>query len=258
MTKRLLVLFSALALAGVLLAAVIVEQTPGVPNVFKSTESAFQQQTHFLVFTDSKVAGENAKTATAYYNAIDPAASNRDFKQWLLNAGFISDVSQWHPSGTQLVACDQPGCDLPSHTAGVLTYGDNIINTDSHAIVVNAADLGFVRSQYIRCVPSCTAANPTMYTYLENYPVNPFAASGNGGSGFPFKSGFPTQAEATAAIESALNRPLGALPGCDPSKTDTAFGCKISRIADVAFAWAPSPVNPKFGKVWANLCLPLR
>ena len=72
MTKRLLVLFSALALAGVLLAAVIVEQTPGVPNVFNRLESAFQQQTHFLVFTDSKTAGENAKTATAYYNAIDP------------------------------------------------------------------------------------------------------------------------------------------------------------------------------------------
>ena len=249
MVKRLLMLFSALALAGVLLAAVIIEQTPGVPTVFKSTESAFQQQTHFLVFTDSKTAGENATTATAYYNAIDPSKTQRDFKQWLLNAGFISNVSQWHPSGKQLIACNQPGCDLPAGT-----YGDNVINTDSHAIVVNAADLGFVRSQFIRCVPSCTAANPTMYTYLENYPVNPFAASGNGGSGFPFKSGFPTQAESTAAIESALNRPLGALPGCDPSKTDTAFGCKISRIADVAFDWAPSPTNPnsaKYGQIYA-------
>ena len=246
--KRLLVLFSALALASVLLAAVIIEQTPGVPNVFSPKETAFQQQTHFLVFTENKV-GENATSAKAYYNAIDPAASNRDFKQWLKNAGFIGDVSQWHPSGKQLIACNQPGCDLPAGT-----YGDNVINTDSHAIVVNAADLGFVRSQFIRCIPSCTAPNPTMYTYLENYPVNPFAASGNGGSGFPFKSGFPTQAEATAAIDSALNRPLGALPGCDPSKTDTAFGCKISRIADVAFAWAPSPTNPnsaKYGQIYA-------
>jgi len=130
-----------------------------------------------------------------------------------------------------------------------------VINTDSHAIVVNAADLGFVRSQFIRCVPSCSAANPTIYTYLENYPVNPFAASGNGGSGFPFKSGYPTQAEATAAVQSAVNRPLGALPGCDPTKTDTAFGCKISRIADVAFEWAPSPTSPtsssKYGQIYA-------
>jgi len=249
MVKRLLVLSSALALAGVLLAAVIVEQTPGVPSVFNSTESAFQQQTHFLVFPESKVS-ENAKSATAYYNAIDPTSSNRDFKQWLKNAGFISDVSQWHASGKQLIACNQPGCDLPAGT-----YGDNIINTDSHAIVVNAADLGFVRSQFIRCVPSCSAANPTIYTYLENYPVNPFAASGNGGSGFPFKSGYPTQAEATASIASAVNRPLGALPGCDPSKTDTAFGCKISRIADVAFVWGPPPTSPtsssRYGQIYA-------
>jgi len=243
------VLFSALALAGTLLAAVIIEQTPGVPSVFNPTESAFQQQTHFLVFPGSK-ASENATSATAYYNAIDPTSSKRDFKQWLKNAGFISDVSQWHPSGTQLIACNQPGCDLPAGT-----YGDNVINTDSHAIVLNAADLGFVRNQFIRCVPSCSAANPTIYTYLENYPVNPFAASGNGGSGFPFKSGYPTQAEATAAVNSAVTRPLGALPGCDPSKTDTAFGCKISRIADVAFEWAPSPTNPassgKYGQIYA-------
>jgi len=248
MTKRLLVLSSALALAGVLLAAVIVEQTPGVPSVFNPTESAFQQQTHFLVFPESKVS-ENAKSATAYYNAIDPSSSNRDFKQWLKNAGFISDVSQWHASGKQIISC-KLGCDIPGGA-----YGDNIINTDSHAIVVNAADLGFVRSQFIRCVPSCSAANPIIYTYLENYPVNPFAASGNGGSGFPFKSGYPSQAEATLAIASAVNRPLGALPGCDPTKTDTPFGCKISRIADVAFVWGPPPTNPtsssRYGQIYA-------
>ena len=97
-----------------------------------------------------------------------------------------------------------------------------------------------------------------MYTYLENYPVNPFAASGNGGSGFPFKSGFPTQAEATAAIESALNRPLGALPGCDPSKTDTAFGCNSRALPTLLLPWAPSPVSPTSTKYGQIYCLPLR
>jgi hypothetical protein len=86
---------------------------------------------------------------------------------------------------------------------------DNIINADSHVIVLNASDLGFVRNQFIRCRPSCSALNPIIYTYLENYLVNPFAASGNGGSGFPIRTGYPTQDEAAAAINSAVSRPLG-------------------------------------------------
>jgi hypothetical protein len=254
--KGLLVVGSVCAVVGSLLAAGIIEQTPGIPSMFNPKESAFQQQTHFLVFTSSQTAGENATTATAYYNAIDPPTAacpsgcKRNFTQWLKNAGFISDESQWHSTGPQLIACNLPGCDFPAGT-----YGDNIINTDSHAIVLNAADLGFVRNQFIRCVPSCSASNPIIYTYLENYPVNPFAASGNGGSGFPMKTGYPTTAEITAAMQSAINRPPGTLPGCDPTKTDTPFGCKISRIADVAFEWAPPPGNPtsssRYGQIYA-------
>ena len=248
-----------------LVATATVELTPGIPNIFNPTESAFQNQTHFLVFTGSDTAGESATTATAYYNAINPTQSKRSFQQWLVNAGFISDPSQWHPTGPQIIACDlgpAAGCDIAAHDAsGNLVYGDNIINTDSHAIVLNAADLGFVRNQFIRCVPSCSASNPKIYTYLENYPVNSFAASGNGGSGFPIKTGYPTDGEATAAIESAINRPLGKLAtnpvyggtcNDDSTKgavtTDTVLGCNIQRIADVAFEWAPPPDNPSSTK----------
>lgn len=241
-----------LALASLLLtvctlAAALEETASNVPNVFGRNESEFQNQIHFLVFQEHG-AGESVATAQAYYDAIDPTASKRTFEEWLVKAGFISDVSQWHPTGPQEIACDLPGCDHPRGT-----YGDNIINTDAHAIVLNAADLGFVRNQFIRCVPSCTAANPIIYSYLENYPVNPFANSATGGSGFPVKTGYPTQDEAAAAIQSALTRPLGNLPGC--TSADTALGCSIQRIADVAFEWAPPPTNPtssaRYGQLYA-------
>lgn len=233
-----------------------VELTPDVPNIFNPNESQFQSETHFLVFTGGDTAGENATTAKAYYKAIDPNNTKPTFEDWLVKAGFIKDKSQWHPSGAQKIACDLPGCDLPKRQPdGSLTYGDNIINTDSHAIVLNAGDLGFVRNQFIRCVPNCNASNPIIYSYLENYPVNPFSDSRTGGSGFPIKTGYPTEAEAKAAIESALNRPLGNLSGCNPTGADTALGCSIQRIADVAFEWAPPPTDPlsstRYGQLYA-------
>lgn len=137
-----------------------VPNVPGVPPISVSTHTTFQQQTHFLTFQESFIP-ESAATAKAYYRAIDPTGSKVTFQQWLVNAGFIGNVNQWHPSGRQTIV----------NTPGV--YGDNIINTDSHVIVVNAADLGFVRNQFIRCKPSCTARNPIIYTYLENYPSLP-------------------------------------------------------------------------------------
>jgi hypothetical protein len=246
-------------LAGLLTAAAglaAVELTPDVPSIFNPNESQFESETHFLVFTEGDAVGENATTAKAYYKAIDPNNVKPTFEDWLVKAGFIGNKSQWHASGAQKIACDLPGCDLPRRQPnGSLTYGDNIINTDSHAIVLNAADLGFVRNQFIRCVPNCNAPNPIIYTYLENYPVNPFSDSRTGGSGFPIKTGYPTEAEAKAAIESALNRPLGNLAGCNPAGADTLLGCSIQRIADVAFEWAPPPDNPtsstRYGQLYA-------
>jgi hypothetical protein len=253
-----------LAIAGLIIAvctlAFTEEHASNVPNIFNSGESEFQNETHFLVFTGSDTAGEDATTAKAYYDAIDPGQAKRNFPAWLVKTGFISNVSEWNPTGPQKVACGQlpnlpPGCDVPAGT-----HGFGIISADSHVIVLNASDLGFVRNQFIRCLPSCTAANPIIYTYLENYPVNTFAATDHGGSGFPIFTGYPTQAEAKAAIASALQRPRDndpSLPAPPCSTGDTAFHCKVSRIADVAFEWAPPPGNPtstaRYGQLYAYL-----
>lgn len=224
--------------------------TPGVPIIVDFNQNRFQQETHFLTFLGSFIP-ESSVSETAYYNAIDPGKNKRTFTAWLKNAGFIKNESDWNSTGPQKIACNQPGCDYPAGT-----YGPGIVTTDAHAIVLNAADLGFVRNQFIRCVPSCSAPNPIIYTYLENYPVNAFAASEGGGSGFPIKTGYPRLSEATAAISSALNRPGPGSPapaGC--TKGDTFLGCSINRIADVAFEWAPPPSNPKstsrYGTTWA-------
>jgi len=243
---------------------------PNVPQVVNPNETDLQRQTHFLTFVGS-YKPESAASARAYYNTIDPInpitglPSKPNFTDWLVNAGFIGQASDWRPSGTQTVITNQPGC---SGTK-TCTYGPNIVNADSHVIVLNAADLGFVRNQFIRCVPSCTAKNPKIYTYLENYPVAPFTGVLGGtptaptctgpsvgvaetiASCFPTLSGYPTEVEATAAIHSALTRPLGDTNGniCAPATA----GC-LSRIADVAFEWAPSATNPKsgnFGQLYA-------
>jgi len=244
--QQFLVVFSVVAFSGLVPAAhpQTVPNLPGVPPISTASQTQFQQQTHFLTFLGSFIP-ESAASATAYYNAIDPpttacpAGCKRNFTQWLKNAGFISDEGQWRQYGPQDIRTGQP--------AGV--YGDNIINADSHVIVLNASDLGFVRNQFIRCKPSCSAPNPIIYTYLENYPVAPFA-----GSGFPTGTGYPTQAEAAAAINSAITRPLGVLGGDGVSPCPAGSAC-IERIADVAFEWAPpadgSSPSSRFGQQYA-------
>jgi len=225
----------------------------GVPNVFPSNETEFQKETHFLTFIGSFIP-ESATTAKAYYKAIDPYNAKPTFQQWLVNAGFISNSSQWHPSGPQKIACNLPGCDFPAGT-----YGDNIINTDSHAIVLNAADLGFVRNQFVRCVPSCTAPNPIIYTYLENYPVAPYATTTHFGTPNA-TSAYPAPDEATRAIQNALMRPLGDISGnptCGVNGSGNPSGTCRERIADVAFEWAPPATNPtsstRYGQLYAYI-----
>jgi len=212
-----------------------------VPTIDAPNQTDVQAENHFLTFLGSFVP-ESPASARAYYNAIDPTASKRTFTKWLVNAGFIGAESQWHSTGAQIIKI-QPGCS-GNHSC---SYGDNVISADAHVIVLNAADLGFVRNQYVRCVPSCAARNPTIYTYLENYPVDAFAQHG---SRFPSVSAVPTQDEATAAITSAINRPTGILPGTNPP-------LKVDRIADVAFEWAPPAANPtsttRFGQQYAFL-----
>jgi hypothetical protein len=257
----------------------------GVPIVVSPpSECELQLESHFLTFIGS-FRPEDANSSTAYYNTIDPLdpithqPSKPTFQKWLVRAGFIKNEGQWHNFGKQVIACDlgtANGCDVPAHNPdGSLNYGDNIINTDSHAIVLNAADLGFVRNQFIRCIdPSnlnsttpCKAKNPIIYTYLENYPVEPYTQGVNG-SGFPFTSGYPHQDEAALAINSALNRPIGMAPFNPAISTDpnlatvcnpASSGC-LDRIADVAFEWAPPASNPKsstrFGQLYAYQFFP--
>jgi len=230
---------------------------PGVPNVVNPNENNFQRATHFLTFLGS-FKPESANSARAYYKAIDPNNTKPTFADWLVNAGFIGDRSQWHPYGPQTIITSQPGCS-GTHTC---TYGDNIINADSHVVVLNAADLGFVRYQFIRCIPNCNpSSNPKVYTYLENYPVAGFASPANGGtSGFPFQTGYPTQAEATRAINSAVTRPLGTIdgkPDCLKATNPNAVRDCVERIADVAFEWAPPASSPtsktRFGQLYAYI-----
>lgn len=261
----------ALALVSVLVPVSAVAQSnpfppvTDVPNVVNPNETELQREGHFLTFLGSFVA-ENPASSRAYYLAIDPNTTKPTFQDWLKNAGFISDTSQWNAFGPQKFACNLPGCDYPAGT-----YGNGIINTDAHVIVLNAADLGFVRNQFIRCVPSCTAKNPKIYTYLENYPVAPFAKGGsNFGSQDPtlVSSAYPLQSEAAAAINSAINRPLGVAPfdpliSLDPTKAKVCApasdGC-LDRIADVAFEWVPPVTNPtsstRFGTLYAYQFFP--
>jgi hypothetical protein len=140
------------------LSATATAKTP--PPVFLPGYAPADQQTNFLTFL-GKFIPEDPATARAYYNAIDPQGKKVTFPQWLKEAGFIREETDWHPEGKQVIRTGQPDGE----------YGDNIINTDSHVIIINNADLGFVRNQFIRCKPSCTAPNPVIYTYLENYPV---------------------------------------------------------------------------------------
>jgi len=205
-------LLTATFMAAASFAMTATAKTP--PTVFLPNYAPVDQQTNFLTFL-GKFIPEDPTTARAYYSAIDPQNKKVTFTQWLVEAGFIGKESDWHPTGAQTIVTGQP--------AGV--YGDNIINTDSRVIIINNADLGFVRNQFIRCKPSCTARNPVIYSYLENYPVK---------TADPF--GFPTPEEAKAAILDANNH-------------------RENRIADVAFEWAPPPdgssPETRYGQLYA-------
>ena len=218
-----------------------------IPIVNNPNETELQRQSHFLTFVGSYIP-ETAASAKAYYNAIDPNVSKRTFTQWLVYAGFIQQESDWNSHGAQNIVIGQPGI-----------YGPNIVNADSHVIVLNAADLGFVRNQFIRCKPSCTDRNPIIFTYLENYPVAPFAVNGSGfGSG---GSSYPTAAEATAAIQSAIQRPLGVLnPATGTGDGTQCAGSSmcVERIADVAFEWSAGENSKpgsttRFGQLFAYI-----
>ena len=168
-------------------------------------------QHNFLTFQSGNL--ESPATAKTYYQTIDPGGTKIDFKDWLVNAGFIKDKSEWKPTGQQTFT-DVPG-----------DYGSGKINAYAHIIILNAADLGFIRNQYIRCNPDCLTKNAKIYTYLENYVP-------------------PANAD-ISTTQQAVNK---------------ALEQRVGRIADVAFEWAPAAngTNPStlFGQIYAYVVKP--
>jgi len=204
---------------GVGIATTSMSQPP--PQVGTANDSSHV----FLQFSAGKSSVENHNTAQAYLNAIDPSGSKKNFVDWLKNAGFILDVSQWTPSGQQTFV-DSTQC--PS---GPTCYGPGKINAFAHIIILNAADLGFIRNQYIRCVPDCKSPNPKIYTYLENYLATQYLVLKSDGT-----PDYDT---------STTNTPEAVTIALERRSTDQRNG---GRIADVAFEWAPAAdgSNPSF------------
>jgi hypothetical protein len=125
-------------LRGILLAGVSVSAIAQPPPQDPDTFLTFLE--HFVL--------EDSVTAAAYYAAVDPLGKRTTFADWLEEAGFIADAATHNASGDDQEAQS---------------------NAFAFALYRNAADLGFVRRMFIRCNPSCTAANPTLHTYVENY-----------------------------------------------------------------------------------------
>jgi hypothetical protein len=97
---------------------------------------------------------EDSTTSRAYYTAVDPLNKRTTEAAWLKNAGFIANEANYVAVGS----AGNPG-DAEARSKAY-----------SFALYRNAADLGFVRRMFIRCVPNCTTAtNPNVYTYVENY-----------------------------------------------------------------------------------------
>lgn len=133
-------LAAALAIAG-FSAGAMAYNVPADPNTF-------------LTFLEHYVP-EDSVTAAAYYDAIDPGNRFLTAKAWARNAGFIADEANYVSTGDELNAGDD-------EARG---------NAYAFALYRNAADLGFIRRMFIRCVPAdcATAVNPDVFTYVENY-----------------------------------------------------------------------------------------
>ena len=196
------------------------------PTVSLPTYTFAQQEGNFLTFPGNTVPLTPA-WAKAYYNAIDPLGNKLTFTQWMVEAGFIGQESDWHSTGAQIIKTTLDNAGVQPNPTGNHPQDDNVIYADSHMIAINNADLGFVRNQFVRCKPSCNAKNPIIYTYLENYPYDALKTE-------PF--GFPNQAEVDAAITGAIAN-------------------RTSRIADVAFVWGPPPdgssPTSRYGQIYA-------
>ena len=152
--------------AAMLLGAAAMMTAVAQPPPVVGTASSSQHV--FLSFSGGKSQAQTPASALQYMAAIDPGAKKLTFEQWLVSAGFIQSASDWTPNGQQTYTHQhnpaQPG-----------DYGPGKVNAFAHIIILNSADLGFIRNQYIRCKPDCLTPNARVYTYLENYDSAQFA-----------------------------------------------------------------------------------
>ena len=88
---------------------------------------------------------EDATTAAAYYDTVDPDGKKTTYADWLVETGFLDSVTDYQEIGP-------------------LT-----INADKTVVHRNEADLGFVRVMSSRCDPRCDHQNPKIYSVIENY-----------------------------------------------------------------------------------------
>src|SRR6266404_3927792 len=86
---------AAAAIIGATLASTAISET--VPQVGTSTDSSHV----FLTFSAGKSRAESPTTASNYMKAIGPGGKKLNFVDWLVNAGFISNASEWKPAGQQ-------------------------------------------------------------------------------------------------------------------------------------------------------------
>ena len=102
----------------------------------------------FLTFLERHVP-EDAVSATAYYDAVDPDDNKTTYADWLFETGFIDNPLTYSSTGPLVI---KSGAD---------------VTTVTHR---NETDLGFVRVVRMRCEPSCSDPNPDIFSVIENYP----------------------------------------------------------------------------------------
>jgi hypothetical protein len=88
---------------------------------------------------------EDATTAAAYYDTVDPDGKKTTYADWLVETGFLDSVADYQETGPL------------------------VINADKTVVHRNVADLGFVRVMSSRCDPRCGHRNPKIYSVIENY-----------------------------------------------------------------------------------------
>lgn len=103
----------------------------------------------FLTLLENGVP-ENATTAAAYYDTVDPLGSKTTYPEWLVETGFINSEADYSTTGD---FSDRAGANVTT------------------VVHQNVADLGFIRRVRIRCEPDCGATNPDIYSVIENYPT---------------------------------------------------------------------------------------